>query len=193
MDSETELIVGKEYLVTVVYSGSDIEIWLSGELDSFSTWSGLILPTSFDLMIAQMLLGDNSYNFKGVIDDIRIYDYALSVDEIQKLYDFKTNVEEQNKLPAQFMLYQNYPNPFNPSTTISYSISKSSHVILKLFDVLGREVATLVNKEQSVGIYKVNFNVAQISNLRNSLPSGVYFYTLKTDNFVDTKKMMLLK
>ncbi len=201
LDSETELIVGKDYLVTVVYSGSDIEIWLNGELDSFSTWSGLILPTSFDLMIAQMLPGDNGYNFKGVIDDIKIYDYALSVDEIQKLYDFKTNVEEQNKLPAQFMLYQNYPNPFNPETTIQYTIpsvetrrgESLQHVILRVYDVLGREVATLVNEEQSVGIYKVNFNVAYISDLRNSLPSGVYFYRLTTDKYSSTKKMLLLK
>jgi len=195
LDCETKIQMDTYYNVTANYNGSDIEIFLNGNLDAFSNFKGKIRQSAYDLLIGQMLPADNKYNYKGIIDDVRLYDYALSMEEIKLLNDFSTDITKDNQqiVPQTFLLYQNYPNPFNPSTTISYSISKSSHVILKLFDVLGREVATLVNKEQSVGIYKVNFNVAQISNLRNSLPSGVYFYTLKTDNFVDTKKMLLLK
>jgi len=85
-----------------------------------------------------------------------------------------------------FTLHQNYPNPFNPTTNISYSIPSNSNVMIKIFDALGREVATLVNEEKTAGKYTVEFNGTNLS-------SGVYFYRLKAENFVDTKKLMLLK
>jgi hypothetical protein len=83
-------------------------------------------------------------------------------------------------------LAQNYPNPFNPSTTIKYSIPKQSNVTIKVFDVLGREVTTLVNKEQSQGNYEVDFDGTKLS-------SGIYFYRLQAGDFVETKKMILIK
>lgn len=90
--------------------------------------------------------------------------------------------------PTEFNLFQNYPNPFNPTTTIQYSISSMQFVKLKIYDMLGREVATLVNEEKPAGIYNAQFS---ISDAR--LSSGIYFYKLQAGNFVDTKKMMLLK
>ncbi len=107
------------------------------------------------------------------------------------LVGIKTN---SKILPAEFFLYQNYPNPFNPSTTITYTIpaSETLHatsqqlVQLKVYDVLGREVATLVNKKQSPGNYSVTFNA-------KNLPSGLYFYRLTAGSFSQTKKMLLLK
>jgi photosystem II stability/assembly factor-like uncharacterized protein len=113
--------------------------------------------------------------------------------------------ENANSLPTEFVLEQNYPNPFNPVTKIRYSIpsvtlsqSKSDvHVTLKVYDVLGREVATLVNKEQPAGGYEVEFNpVSSIQHLpagRQGLVSGVYFYRLTADSYTSTKKMLLLK
>jgi hypothetical protein len=96
-------------------------------------------------------------------------------------------------LPEQFSLEQNYPNPFNPSTTIRYSIPASLNpskggtlVTLNVYDVLGNEVATLVNEEKPAGSYEVNFNAAE-------LPSGVYFYELKAGSFTQTKKLILLR
>jgi len=86
----------------------------------------------------------------------------------------------------QFWLSQNYPNPFNPSTKISYQLPVTVDVTLKVFDLLGREVAVLVNEEKSAGNYEVEFNAS-------GLPSGIYFYTLKAENFSDTKKLVLLK
>jgi hypothetical protein len=83
-------------------------------------------------------------------------------------------------------LNQNYPNPFNPTTRIKYSVPQSSNVVLKVFDILGNEIETLVNEEKSIGIYEVQFDARGIS-------SGVYFYTLTAGNFVENKKMMLLK
>jgi photosystem II stability/assembly factor-like uncharacterized protein len=88
--------------------------------------------------------------------------------------------------PTQFELSQNYPNPFNPSTVINYSIPVNGLVSLKVFNVLGQEVATLVNEMQTVGNYKATFNA-------NSLSSGVYFYKIEAGNFTSVKKMMFLK
>jgi hypothetical protein len=89
-------------------------------------------------------------------------------------------------IPASYKLYQNYPNPFNPATNIKYQITKNGIVSLKVFDILGREVVELINEKQNPGFYEVSFNAS-------GLPSGVYFYTLKTGEFKETKKLLLLK
>jgi hypothetical protein len=98
-----------------------------------------------------------------------------------------TGIEDENgTTPNKYTLNQNYPNPFNPTTRIKYSVPQSSNVVLKVFDILGNEIETLVNEEKSIGIYEVQFDARGIS-------SGVYFYTLTAGNFVENKKMMLLK
>ena len=91
-------------------------------------------------------------------------------------------------VPENFVLKQNYPNPFNPSTKINYDIRNSGFVTLKVYDLLGKQVAQLVNEKQTAGSYAVNFNSSEFS-----LPTGVYFYTLITSDFTETKKMMLVK
>jgi len=91
------------------------------------------------------------------------------------------------EVPDMYSLSQNYPNPFNPSTTIIFSIPKSSVVSLKIYDVLGKEVATLVDEFKNSGTYSANFNAA------SSLTSGIYFYTISAGEFTSTKKLMLLK
>jgi hypothetical protein len=105
-----------------------------------------------------------------------------------KLIDSPTIIEgtEDENLPTEFTLDQNYPNPFNPVTTMQYSIPQRSNVILKVYDVLGNEVATLVNEEKPAGSYEVEFSAAGLS-------SGIYFYQLQAVNFVETKKMILLR
>ncbi len=92
----------------------------------------------------------------------------------------------QETIPNDYLLYQNYPNPFNPTTTIKYSVPQSSNVVIKVFDVLGKEITTLVNEEKSVGTYELNWYAG-------NLPSGIYFYRIQTGDFIDTKKMILLK
>jgi hypothetical protein len=94
--------------------------------------------------------------------------------------------DNQNVQPEVYSLAQNYPNPFNPTTNISYKIPESGFVSLKVYDALGREVATLVNEVKPAGNYLVNFNAA-------GLASGIYFYRLKTGNFTQNHKMILLK
>ena len=96
------------------------------------------------------------------------------------------SVEQENILPSIYFLNQNYPNPFNPNTIINYSIPNQSYVTLKVFDVLGREIETLVNEEQAAGIYEIDWNAENNS-------SGVYFYRISTGSFSDTKKMLLIR
>jgi len=94
--------------------------------------------------------------------------------------------EKSNEIPTNFALYQNYPNPFNPSTTIEFDIPERTNVKLVIYDILGREVETIVDKEFEPGKYKINFTAT-------NLPSGVYFYTLRTPKFTKTNKMLLIK
>lgn len=103
-----------------------------------------------------------------------------------KNIDYTNSVSQENEIPNDFILYQNYPNPFNPSTTIKYYLPKSDYVTLKIYDVIGREINTLVNSYQSPGNYTVDFSAV-------NLCSGVYFYELKGSKFRQTKKMLVLK
>jgi len=98
-----------------------------------------------------------------------------------------TSVTNNNSsVLKNFVLEQNYPNPFNPTTTISYKLPYSSKVVLKVFNILGKEVATLVNSQETAGLHQVEFNAS-------SLASGVYFYQINAGKFVATKKLILLK
>ncbi|HCY76548.1 MAG TPA: hypothetical protein DHV28_11560 [Ignavibacteriales bacterium] len=101
-----------------------------------------------------------------------------------------TNVGTEVELPVAYSLSQNYPNPFNPSTSIQYAIASRQFVTLKVFDVLGKEIATLVNEEKQAGSYLVEFGSA-VGSLQ--LASGVYYYQLKAGEFIHTKKMILVK
>jgi photosystem II stability/assembly factor-like uncharacterized protein len=107
---------------------------------------------------------------------------------IFKYYDPNVGVEEESiaVLPDNFILMQNYPNPFNPSTTIKFSIPETGNIKLKVYDILGNEVATLVNEEKAPGNYSVEWNAS-------SLASGVYVYRLTAGSFVQTRKMILMK
>ena len=100
-----------------------------------------------------------------------------------------TIVEQENNNFSQtvdYLLEQNYPNPFNPITILLYAIGSRQFVTLKVYDLLGREITTLVNEEKPAGTYEVEFD-------GTGLPSGVYFYQLKAENFIETKKMILLR
>ena len=103
-----------------------------------------------------------------------------------EITDIVAGVEENVQLPSDFYLYQNYPNPFNPETNIRFVIAEEELVNLRVYDILGNEVMTLINQELSAGNYEVNFNGERLS-------SGIYFYMLHTENFVDKKKMVLVK
>ena len=102
--------------------------------------------------------------------------------------DLVTSVEqiEDELLPTEFRLEQNYPNPFNPSTTIRFALPKTSNVTIKIYDVLGRQVATLVDEKYQPGVYKIIFEAGELA-------SGLYIYRIQTQSFTQSRKLMLLK
>ncbi|MBK9099521.1 MAG: T9SS type A sorting domain-containing protein [bacterium] len=104
--------------------------------------------------------------------------------------DFGLSVDDSGIFPNEFSLSQNFPNPFNPSTVISYQLPVAGNVTLKVYDVLGNEIATLVNEEKQAGTYEVEFNPS--SSIKSPV-SGIYFYRLKSGNYIETKKMVLLR
>jgi len=126
-----------------------------------------------------------SYSFVDASASGRVF-YRLKQVDFDGQFEYSNIIEVNAGVPKTFALEQNYPNPFNPSTAISYQLPVAGNVSLKVFDMLGKEVATLVNARQEAGAYTVNFNA-------NNLSSGVYFYRLQAGNFVQTRKMMLVK
>ena len=141
--------------------------------------------------------GDNWNSLNSGLLDVSIL--SLLCDSLDYLYAatnstgvYKSNVsttsvdESSTDFLYTYQLNQNYPNPFNPTTKISYQIANTSFVLIRVYDILGREVATLVNEEKPAGTYKVEFN-------GSDLTSGIYFYQLKANDYSETRKMILLK
>jgi Secretion system C-terminal sorting domain len=112
--------------------------------------------------------------------------YRLKQIDLDGRFEYSNVVAVLVAAPALFSVKQNFPNPFNPTTTINYQIPATAHVSLKVYDMLGREVATLVNEQMSAGNYQATFNGSNLS-------SGVYLYQLRSGSFVETKKLVLLK
>jgi flagellar hook assembly protein FlgD len=108
------------------------------------------------------------------IDDLEIQGRLVGVED------------EKNNIPKAFALSQNYPNPFNPSTIISWQLAASSDVSVKVYDALGKEVATLINEKQNAGSHQIEFKA-------KGLASGIYYYRIKAGKFTETKKMILLR
>ncbi|MCX6168489.1 MAG: CotH kinase family protein [Ignavibacteriales bacterium] len=132
------------------------------------------------------VLKAGSYLMKGV--GMQAFD-IVSISPDYKIEVTPTSVDDMNwEIPECFKLFQNYPNPFNPETVISYQLPVTTLVILKVYDLLGRDVVTLVNELQSAGLHNIQF-----SSRESNLPSGVYYYKLNTGKFSQSKKMILVK
>ena len=168
----------KGYVQISVNNGS----WqdLAGPFEGYSpTWTqGYVDLSNYadsTVRIGFYFTSNSSHEDNGwYIDDVRIEGIITSI------------TDDQNEIPAEFSLSQNYPNPFNPTTSIRYAIPKPGFVTLKVYDVLGREVTTLVNAEKSAGSYEINFDASELT-------SGIYFYSVSAGSFTETKKMVLLK
>jgi len=117
---------------------------------------------------------------------------GVTIDSLSQIFraEWGLSVDGENEIPARFSLSQNYPNPFNPVTKIGFTISDFGFVSLKVYDILGNEIATLLSEEKQPGIYEVEFNTSSIKHLPSS---GIYFYQLNAGNYTETKKMILLK
>jgi len=121
---------------------------------------------------------------KYIVGDIS--DYTNRVNQLLKNRGRLETENEKENIPEQYYLYQNFPNPFNPVTTIKYDVPKQGNIELIIYDILGRKVKTLVNQTQQAGRYEVVWNASNVA-------SGIYIYQIRTTDFVDTKKMILLK
>jgi len=173
--------------------GSDLDIYSQRINSSGSvlwTGDGVAICTAPGDQVWPTIVSEGSsgaiitwYDYRGSISpDI----YAQQINASGQL-GVVTSVDNlSSAMPQEFHLNQNYPNPFNPSTSIKYAIMSNQFVQLKVYDVLGKEAATLVNEEKSAGTYEVNFNASQLS-------SGIYFYKLQAGSFISTKKMILIK
>jgi photosystem II stability/assembly factor-like uncharacterized protein len=144
--------------------------------DGGKSWINEISPTSYDLY---------SVDF---IDHNTGWAVGNGGTILKTTTGGATFIEEKeiDKIPNDYLLSQNYPNPFNPSTKIRYSVPQPSEVAIKVFDILGSEIETLVNEEKPAGAYELTWNPTDH-------PSGVYFYQLRAGDFIQTKKMILIK
>ncbi|OGU65976.1 MAG: hypothetical protein A2X62_08165 [Stygiobacter sp. GWC2_38_9] len=132
-----------------------------------------------------------SYSFTdnlALAHNLNLLQYRLKQIDFDGKYEYSNVVEVKVEMPTQFSLAQNYPNPFNPETTIKYQLPVSGHVTLKVFDMLGKEVATLVDEYKQAGTHNSQFSI-----LNSQLASGTYLYQLKAGGFVLTKKFLLMK
>jgi hypothetical protein len=166
--------------VNVDWYGWKLVEWQLNDPNSVGVWIGdEILNGSYYRIDSYQLTKTAESSLSGIIyfDDLRA---------VKKSTNISGTGLVNNPIPEDYKLWQNYPNPFNPKTRIKYEISNRQFVTLKVYDVIGNEIAALVNGEKSEGNYEVTWNATD-------LPSGVYFYQLKVGEFISTKKMILIK
>jgi uncharacterized lipoprotein YddW (UPF0748 family) len=168
--------------VNVDWYGWKLVEWKLNDPASVGIWIGNEILTGQYFRIDSYQLTKTS---ESALSGIIYFDDLRAVKKTSSLTDWSY---DGKNIPTDFNLFQNYPNPFNPSTTINYQLPEAGNVTLKVYDLLGKEVATLVNEYRNAGSYNVQFT---INNLQ--LSSGIYFYQLKAGEFVETKKMILLK
>ena len=168
--------------------GKEYKIYLS---DDNSNWTEIYHQTN-GVGGSESIIHQSSARYVQIYGIQRGTEWGYSLWEVQIFNDPEiTSIKEKNKIANNlkgFILYNNYPNPFNPSTVISYQLPVISNVSLKIFDILGNEVTTLVNKQQQPGDYEILFEADKLR-----LSSGVYFYQLICGEFMEVKRMVLLK
>jgi uncharacterized delta-60 repeat protein len=171
--------IGTEDYATIKYNSAGVEQWIqryNGPGNSTDYAFSLAVDPSGNVYVAGRSTGSGTNNDYATIK----YSQLVGITPIS------------NGIPDAFRLEQNYPNPFNPVTVISYKLVVSSFASLKVYDVLGKEVVTLVNEQLKPGTYEVEFD-ARLVGSSSELSSGVYYYQLKTEGFIETKKMLLIK
>jgi hypothetical protein len=180
--------------IVCIYDTDSAYLYINTELDKSGPASGEPIGFTEDpLLIGAKFEATYRNSWNGLIDDVRIYDYALTAEQVDSLYylEISSKVNRNSKPVSTFQLEQNYPNPFNPSTTISYNLTQPDNVRLRIYDMLGTEIATLVNGEQQAGVQHVVWNGTD--NLGHAVSSGVYLYQLESGDQIQQHKMLLIK
>lgn len=176
---------------------SGLKFYVDGNLVDTSDptpYNGSLTNTGVFRIASHSYDQDTNFMFEGVVDELELFNRALTAGEVNSIWAADslgkcktvTDIQENESLPENFELMQSYPNPFNPTSTIRFKIAESGFTTLKVYDVLGRVVVTLVNEVLTPGIYERTFDA-------KGLASGVYFYRIQTEAFVQTRKMLLLK
>ena len=165
-----------------------------------------VASTGFNLTARQgsldnsgpLTIGRQSYadqkRFNGIIDEVEMFNRVLTTQEILSIYNAGSagkckliaGIEESKEIPSKMELLQSYPNPFNPTTTIRYNIPKAGFVRIAVYDLLGKEIKVLVQENKEPGRYEVVFDASELT-------SGVYFYSLRAGEYIQNKKMILMK
>ncbi len=178
--------MGSEYIIrweTNITDSVRLDL-LQGQQNILSIDTTFGNPSAFRWLIPTNLTPDTSYKIIITsVNDPSIIDTSNASFSIIPPSGIET---ENSEIPEEYHLSQNYPNPFNPSTEIEFKVPEASLITLRVFDLLGKEITTLVNEQMQAGVYKVTFEAS-------NLPSGVYFYTLQANNYISTNKMVLLK
>lgn len=165
---------------TVDWHGWKLVEWKLNDPDEVGIWIGDgNLTGQYFRIDSYQLTKTLESQISGVIyfDDLRA---------VKKVFGASGTDDEHSTTPASYFLSQNYPNPFNPATVINYQLPSAGNVIINVYDLLGNKIAILLDEYKQAGRYKVEFNAEALS-------SGVYFYQMLTDNYIDTKKMILVK
>lgn len=183
------------FMYTGTYYNSDTTFWVNmtnGEIDTLfvtdpndpAVDDPVIIPSFASRNIAS---GDSTTYYVAISFGLNYQKMLYGMALAQQKYELLTAVTpEGNTVPKGYMLEQNYPNPFNPTTKITYQLPEASNIKLTVYNMLGKEITTLVNGQQTAGRHVVDFNAA-------GLPSGVYFYTINSGSFFEAREMMLIK
>jgi plastocyanin len=175
------------------FTPADIEIAV-GDTVEWQWVSGLHTTTSDSTTgqnVWDEIIDASNQTFRFVITAPGVHNYVCTPHQAQGMVGSITatpvsDVNDESNPLEDFILSQNYPNPFNPATIIKWQSTVGSHQTLKIYNLLGKEVATLVNEYRPAGIYEIEFNATELT-------SGIYFYKLQADNYIATRKMILLK
>ncbi|MCA9732818.1 MAG: T9SS type A sorting domain-containing protein [Deferribacteres bacterium] len=184
-----ELVKDEWMNVIGVYDGAEARVYLNGVLKDTHPLTGNVKPGDIVTMGYSL-----STFFKGCIDNIYVFDRALSDDEITYLAtgeNYPTSVHVAEAVPTDYSLSQNYPNPFNPTTTLFYSIPQKEHVTITIYDAIGRVVRQLINEKREPGTYRVVWDGR--SQIGHPVTSGIYLYRIQAGRFTATKKMILVR
>jgi hypothetical protein len=189
VDAETILHVDSAYSVVGTYDGSTMSIYVDGLLDGETAFAGRMATTGIDMTIGQMLPGNTEWNFKGEIDDVRVFNRSLSAEEVAELVGVGVSTDDPVESPSgDTIIRQSYPNPFTALTTIPYHLAASGSVDIAVFDLMGRRVRTLLSGKALKGNHEARWDGRDGAG--RPVAGGVYFVRLQTPNHTAVRQVI---
>jgi len=184
LDTETSLEDHVWYHIVAIYNGTECQILLNTELDAVKDYTGQINTTSYDLVFGQSLPSQSGYNFKGIIDNLRIYNYGISYDQVKDIYEQELTFITNHHSPEVEL--EIYPNPCSGTARLKYQIRDKCLTTLDIYQMSGMKIQRLLNEERVPGTYELKIDVSD-------LESGIYFIKLMAGNRSTVKKLIVNK